>query len=101
MGRIDLRKDLNMAEIDTLLAHLCWRFHPRMEELAVEALAYILNRYPDSRRGLDELLKRAVPDMRLSNQPFETEASALDGTRPDVLQKGDDGSERLFIEAKF
>ena len=85
----------------TLLAQLSWRFHPRMEELAVEALAYILDRYPASIEGLSELVERPIPDMRLSAQRFETEAVAPDGTRPDVLQKGDDGSERLFIEAKF
>ena len=84
----------------TLLAQLSWRFRPRMEELAVEALAYILNRYPASKEGLAELVE-PVPDMRLSAQPCETEAVAPDGTRPDVLQRGDDGSERLFIEAKF
>lgn len=84
-----------------LLAHLSWRFQTGIEELAVEALAYILNRYPDSRDGLDELLKRAVPDMKLSAERFETEVSAPDGTRPDVLQKGDDGRECFFIEAKF
>lgn len=27
----------------TLLARLAWRFHPRMEEVAVAALAYMLN----------------------------------------------------------
>ena len=84
-----------------MLAHLSWRFHPRMEEVAVEALAYVLNRYPESTKGLEELLKRAVPGMSLSAHRFETEAFAPDGTRPDVLQKGDDGEERLFIEAKF
>ena len=84
----------------TLLAQVSWRFHPRIEELAVEALAYILNRYPASMEGVAELLE-PVPDMRLSAQPCETEAVAPDGTRPDVLQRGDDGSERLFIEAKF
>lgn len=84
-----------------LLAHLSWRFHPRMEEVAVEALAYILNRHRASRDGLAELVEQAVPGMGLSIQPFQTEAGAPDGTRPDVLQRGDDESERLFIEAKF
>ncbi len=84
-----------------MLAHLSWRFHPRMEEVAVEVLAYILNRHRASREGLAELVERAVPGMGLSVQPFETEAGAPDGTRPDVLQRGDDKSERLFIEAKF
>lgn len=85
----------------TLLAQLSWRFHARMEEVAVEALTYILNRHPASREGLAELLKGAVPTMSLSDRPFETEAVAPDGSKPDVLQRGDDGSERLFIEAKF
>lgn len=84
-----------------LLAHLSWRFHPRMEEVAVAALAYILNRYPASRRELNDVLQRAVPDLELSDGPFETEAAAPDGTRPDVMQTGVDGKERLFIEAKF
>ena len=90
-----------MCDVPTLLAHLSWRFHPRMEEVAVEALAYVFNRYPESREGLEELLKRAIPCMGLSAHGFETEPVAPDGTRPDVLQKGDDGEKRLFIEAKF
>lgn len=85
----------------TLLAQLSWRFHPRLEETAVEALAYILDRYPASIQGLAALVERPVQDMLLSTQPFETEAVAPDGMRPDVLQRGDDGSERLVIEAKF
>ena len=90
-----------MADPSTLLAYLSWRFHPRMEELAVEALAYILNRHPASREGLDDLVARAVPGMKLSAGVFKTEAVALDKTRPDVVQEGADGRERLFIEAKF
>ena len=85
----------------SLLAQLSWWFHPRMEEVAVEALAYILNRYPASRGGLNELVRRAVPDLPLSHETFETEAVDLQRRRPDVLQKGEDGEERLFIEAKF
>ena len=65
------------------------------------ALAYILNRYPVLREGLNEVLQQHVPNFELSDGPFETEASAPDGTRPDLMQKGVDGKERLFIEAKF
>lgn len=85
----------------TLVAHLIWRFHWGIEGVAVEALTYILNRYPASRAGLSKLVEQLVPDMRLSDQPFETEVVAPDGARRDVLQRGDDGSERLLIEAKF
>ena len=85
----------------SLLADLSWRLHPRMEEVAVAALAYILNNYPDTRGGLKELLEQGVPEMRSSDEPFQTEAADPDGTRPDVLQERDDGKERLLIEAKF
>ena len=84
-----------------LLAHLSRWFHPRMEEIAVEGLVYILNRYPASRGGLNEVVRRDVPDLWLSHETFETEAVDLDLKRPDILQKGDDGKERFFIEAKF
>ena len=84
-----------------LLAQLAWRFHPRTEEVAVAALAYILNRYRASIEGLNALLLRAVPDLQLSDESVETEVAATDGTRPDVLRRGVDGKERLFIEAKF
>ena len=43
---------------DGLLARLSWWFHPRMEEVVVEGLAYLLNRYPVSRGGADEHLAR-------------------------------------------
>lgn len=84
-----------------LLAQLAWRFHPRMEEVAVEALAHLLNRYPASRGGLSEVLEHKVPRMRLSDERFQTEVSFADGARPDVLQKGVDGQSRLMVEAKF
>ena len=83
-----------------LLAQLAWRFHPRMEEVAVAALAHILNRYPVSRGGLSEVLEH-VPGLRLSDERFQTEVSFPDGARPDVLQKGVDGQSRLMVEAKF
>ena len=86
---------------DGLLARLSWWFHPRMEEVAVEGLAYLLNRYPVSRGGVDEVLRDAGVDLRTSHQPFETEAADLERRRPDILQKAEDGTERLFIEAKF
>ena len=84
-----------------LLAHLTWRFHPPMEVLACSVLEYILNHHPDSRDGLNELLARIVPGMRLSGVDFETEASHPELGRLDVLQRGDDGEGRFVIEAKF
>ena len=85
----------------SLLAHLTWRFHPPMEVLACSALEYIFNHRPDSRDGLNDLLARSVPDMRLSGMDFETEASDPELGRLDVLQRGDDGEGRFIVEAKF
>ncbi len=93
-----------MSDTETsrpLLAQLAWRFHPRMEEVAVAALAHMLNRYPVSRRGLSEVLEHVVPAIRLSDEPFQTEVSFPDGARPDLLQEGVDGQSRLMVEAKF
>ena len=84
-----------------LLTHLSWRFHPPMEVLACSVLEYILNRHPDSREGLNQLLARIVPGMRLSGMDFETETRDPELGRPDVLQRGDGGEERFLIEAKF
>ena len=84
-----------------LLAHLSWRFHPPMEVLACAVLEYVLNHHPGAREGLNELLARIVPGMRLSGMDFETETPNLELGRPDVLQRGDDGEERFLIEAKF
>ena len=84
-----------------LLPHLSWRFHPPMEVLACTVLEYILNQHPDSRDGLNDLLMRIVPDMRLSDMDFETEVADPKLGRPDVLQRGDNKEERFLIEAKF
>ena len=40
-----------MAEIDTLLAHLSPSFTSQTENIAVEALGCILNKYAGSREG--------------------------------------------------
>ncbi|MYH49395.1 MAG: hypothetical protein F4020_00490 [Gammaproteobacteria bacterium] len=84
-----------------LLTHLSWRFHPPMEVLACTVLEYILNHHPDSREGLNDLLSRIVPGMRLSGMEFETEIADPELGRLDVLQRGDDGEGRFVIEAKF
>ncbi|WP_420439606.1 hypothetical protein [Candidatus Palauibacter sp.] len=84
-----------------LLAHLSWRFHPPMEVLTVAVLEYILNSHPDSREGLNQLLSRIVPGMRLSGMDFETEVADPELGRPDLRQRGDDGEPRFLVEAKF
>lgn len=89
-----------MAEIDTLLAHLSPSFTSQTENIAVEALGYILNKYAGSREGLDDVVRSGV---RTVNPVVKvnTQVTALDGTRPDLVGLDEGGAERVLIEAKF
>ena len=89
-----------MAEIDTLLAHLSPSFTSQTENIAVEALGYVLNKYAGSREGLDDVVRSGVRNVKPVDR-VRTQASALDGTRPDLVGVDEDGAERVLIEAKF
>ena len=89
-----------MAEIDTLLAHLSPSFTSQTENIAVEALGYILNKYAGSREGLDDVVRSGVRSVNSVVQ-VRTQASAPDGTRPDLVGIDESGAERVLIEAKF
>ncbi len=89
-----------MAEIDTLLAHLSPSFTSQTENIAVEALGYVLNKYAGSREGLDDVVRSGVRNVKPVVK-VRTQVSALDGTRPDLVGVDEDGAERVLIEAKF
>lgn len=89
-----------MAETDTLLAHLSPSFTAQTENIAVEALGYVLNKYPGSREGLDDVVRSGVRNVNPVVE-VRTQASALDGTRPDLVGVDEGGAERVLIEAKF
>ena len=89
-----------MAEIDTLLAHLSPSFTSQTENIAVEALGYVLNKYSGSREGLDDVVRSGVRNVKPVVK-VRTQASALDGTRPDLVGVDEDDAERVLIEAKF
>ena len=89
-----------MAETDTLLAHLSPSFTSQTENIAVEALGYVLNKYAGSREGLDDAVRSGVRNVKPVVK-VRTQASALDGTRPDLVGVDEDGAERVLIEAKF
>ena len=89
-----------MAEIDTLLAHLSPSFTSQTENIAVEALGYVLNKYAGSREGLDDVVRSGVRNVKPVAK-VRTQASGLDGTRPDLVGVDEDGAERVLIEAKF
>ena len=89
-----------MAEIDTLLAHLSPSLTSQTENIAVEALGYVLNKYAGSREGLDDVVRSGVRNVKPVIQ-VRTQARAPDGTRPDLVGVDEDGAERVLVEAKF
>ena len=89
-----------MAEVDTLLAHLSPSFTSQTENIAVEALGYVLNKYAGTREGLDDVVRSGVRDVKPIVKVC-TQVSKQDGTRPDLVGIDEDGAERVLIEAKF
>ena len=89
-----------MAESDTLLAHMVSRLTSQGENAATEALAYILNKSAPCRDALIALLGDSdrVPDALAR---FETQVTARDGTRPDMVGYDRTGTTRVILEAKF
>ena len=83
----------------SLFGHLASRFAPHPENLATEALLYVL-RSPTARAALVRGLGRAgatLPrDLRFSSQVV-----AEDSSIPDLIGKDEDGQKRLIVEAKF
>lgn len=89
-----------MADNDTLLAHLSPWFMTQNENIAVEALGYILNKSSASRDALDDVVRTGVRDVR-PVADIRTQAIGQDGTRPDLVGVDEANVERVLIEAKF
>ena len=84
---------------DTLLAHLAWRLSNRHEDIAVEALGFILR--SDATR---KTLQQVVRDGGANIGPIArvaTQVSGEEGTRPDLVGCDQRGEESVLIEAKF
>ena len=85
--------------MSSLLAYLAPRLTGRTEDIAVEALGYILSHSIAARSGLFELLRAGgaeIPEV----VAVDTQSSK-DRTRPDLVGFDDQGRERLLVEAKF
>ena len=89
-----------MAESDTLLANVLPGFTDRIEDFAVEALGYILNKSASSMAVLNSLVRAdgsAMPEV----VRVGTQVSGEERTRLDLTGFDQGGNERLLIEAKF
>jgi hypothetical protein len=83
-----------------LFGHLASRFSTHPENLATEAVAFIVNRSP----GMCEALRRLVGRTGIELPPlatFRSQAGDGQGNIPDLVGLDATGAERLFIENKF
>ena len=87
------------TEGDTLLAHIAWKLSSRHEDIAVEALGYILKSEP-LLRVMEELLKDGGADVGTIAR-VQTQVSGEGETRPDLVALDGQGEECVLIEAKF
>jgi hypothetical protein len=89
-----------MIETDSVLGFLATRFPGQQENLATEALTYILKRSDNVANGMRLFLNQCgikVPD-RLT---YRSQAAEEDGAIPDLVAFDDQGVSAFIIEAKF
>ena len=84
----------------SLLAHLSSRFTERTEDIAVEALGYILSTSEAARTGLLSILRSGGANVEELSR-IDTQIGGKEGERPDLVGWDESGVERLLIEAKF
>lgn len=86
--------------MDSMFGHLAARFSSGAENLATEALAYMLGRSPAARRALNAIstiLGVRLPEIR----SFRTQCSGQDQTIPDLAGLDHSGRAILLVENKF
>lgn len=84
----------------SLFGHLALRFGSHPENLATEALGYLLMKSTAARRGFLASLGSKVP--RLSEDlAFQTQCSDPELGRPDLAGNDEAGHLRVLVEAKF
>jgi hypothetical protein len=83
-----------------LFGHLAARFSTSPENLATEALAFIVNRSAAMREALRRLVGRTGIELP-SLARFSSQAGDQQGNIPDLVGMDATGTERLFVENKF
>src|SRR5437660_9241596 len=84
----------------TLFGHLALRFASSPENLATEALSFVLNRSGVANEAFVRYL-RQVSTALPARLKFETQASGEDAAIPDLVGLDDDGQVAVIGEAKF
>lgn len=84
----------------TLFAHLALQFGSHPENLATEALGYVLQHSETARAAVRDLL-RGLGCLIDDELTYSTQASGEDDARPDLVGRNGTGAEPLLIEVKF
>lgn len=84
----------------TVLAHVAWMLRGTFEDLATEALAYILNGSDTANKAFEELLRQAAVEVSPICE-VQTQVVEEDGERPDLACLDDDAKRRVLMEVKF
>ena len=91
---------MNNPDSSTMFAHIVSRLTNRTEDVAVEALGFILSRSEAARRALRDLLQLEGLDVgELTGAKTQVSDETL--ARPDLVVLGRNRKERVLIEAKF
>src|SRR5664279_1488761 len=83
-----------------ILGHLAQRFSPSEENIATEALAWILRRSAAARRAMVDIARISGADLP-TDLNFVGQVGDADTGRPDLVGFDENHRERLIIEAKF
>ncbi|KQQ36721.1 hypothetical protein ASG19_09995 [Rhizobium sp. Leaf306] len=86
--------------METLFAHLATRFAPSPENIAIEALGFILQRSRAARSAFTGIASAGGLDLP-DDLSFATQAVAEDDGRPDIEGYSTDFQRRVIAETKF
>ena len=84
---------------DSLLAHLAWRFPGATEDIATEALSYILCKQEGAQMALADLLRAGGAEPEPMDS-FDTQRVYQNSKKPDLVAFNGD-KEVLLVESKF
>jgi len=82
----------------SILAHVALKLTGRREQVATEALAFLLQNSPSARRALERILH---PAGQLNLCSAVSEHVAGEESRPDIALLGPDGKPVAYVEGKF
>ena len=89
-----------MTDNDTMLGYLAPCLSERIEDIAVEALGYILNHSTAARRALDSVVGFGAENVKPVCE-VKTQVIFDDWSRVDLVGIDEDGAKHVLIEAKF